>query len=219
MPSCHPPPNSSPPGLHRFYFPNLLYTTIHTFLSNMSGTPPATEVRPGWFLGGVGGRALERSWGATVDLTAEFPEPCADQTLHYLLLPCWDGVPPTPDQVLFFLPWWRGLGWGVHVRGSRSEGLPGPWRGTRDPPIKMRAFGALEVELSNASSRGSYLRGLDSAGPPQLEEAAQFCVRHQAEGDIMIHCAHGRGSWASLRPRLRACFMASVLGAVPSQPS
>ena len=32
-----------------------------------------------------------------IDLTAEFNEGCRAQTAEYLLLACWDGVPPSPE--------------------------------------------------------------------------------------------------------------------------
>uniref|UniRef100_A0A7S2W2M2 Tyrosine specific protein phosphatases domain-containing protein n=1 Tax=Rhizochromulina marina TaxID=1034831 RepID=A0A7S2W2M2_9STRA len=107
-----------------FIVPTYCYTVLHTWLGKSKGVPVATEIRKGWWLGGRGGRELGKRWAGTVDLTVEFPEPCADQSLYYLSLPCWDGVPPTAEQ---------------------------------------------------------------------LEEAAEFCAQHHPNGDIMIHCAHGRG--------------------------
>jgi len=42
-----------------------------------------------------------KRWGAIVDLTVEFEEACIDQCKPggYLLVRCWDGVPPTPDEL------------------------------------------------------------------------------------------------------------------------
>jgi len=108
-----------------FHGPTFLYTLIHTELGKRHGVPVATEVLPGWWLGGRYGAQLNKPhWAGTVDLTVEFPEQCKDTTDHYLNIRCWDGVPPTPAQ---------------------------------------------------------------------LEEAAQMCAMACKKGDIMIHCAHGRG--------------------------
>jgi len=105
-----------------FHLPTWLYTAVHSSVSH--GTPPASRVAPGWFIGGRYGDALKKKWAATIDLTAEFPERCIDATEFYLNLRCWDGQPPSPFQ---------------------------------------------------------------------LEEAALFAATHRDQGDIMVHCAHGRG--------------------------
>ena len=54
---------------------------------------------PGWWIGGKFGDRLKKKWAVTIDLTCEFPEACREVTGEYLLLPCWDGVPPTPAQI------------------------------------------------------------------------------------------------------------------------
>ena len=54
---------------------------------------------PGWWIGGRFGDRLKKKWAVTIDLTCEFPEACREVTGEYLLLPCWDGVPPTPAQI------------------------------------------------------------------------------------------------------------------------
>jgi protein-tyrosine phosphatase len=76
----------------------------------------------GWWIGGRYSHLLRKKWGGIVDLTVEFPEYC--KTQHYLCIPIWDGVPPTPDQ---------------------------------------------------------------------LEQAALFAVNSKKDGDVLFHCAHGRG--------------------------
>ena len=55
---------------------------------------------PGWWIGGKFGDRLKKKWAVTIDLTCEFPEACREVTGEYLLLPCWDGVPPTPAQIV-----------------------------------------------------------------------------------------------------------------------
>tara|TARA_B110001452_G_scaffold189981_1_gene160161 strand:- start:1286 stop:2011 length:726 start_codon:yes stop_codon:yes gene_type:complete len=107
-----------------FHLPTWLYTYLHTKHSVAHGTPVATEVVPGWWIGGRYGSQLKKKWAATIDLTTEFPESCMDTTTEYLLLPCWDGVPPTPAQI---------------------------------------------------------------------DQAAKLAARCSESGDVMVHCAHGRG--------------------------
>lgn len=108
-----------------FHIPTYFYTWLHTELGLRAGVPVATEVVKGWWLGGRYGNRLGKSqWAGTVDLTVEFPESCRDTSEGYLLIRCWDGVPPTPAQ---------------------------------------------------------------------LEEAAVFCAEASKRGDVMVHCAHGRG--------------------------
>jgi len=116
-----------------FHIPTIIYTHIHTRHSSMKvvgpdGTksrqpvPVASEVQPGWWVGGCYGHELGKEWGGIVDLTVEFPERMT--TKSYLSIPTWDGVPATPSQ---------------------------------------------------------------------LEEAAVFAVEAHKKGDVMVHCAHGRG--------------------------
>lgn len=109
-----------------FHLPTWLYTFVHTWHSERHGVPVASEVVPGWWLGGRYANRLRRSqpWAGTVDLTVEFDEGCRDSTAEYLLLACWDGTPPS------------------------AEGI---------------------------------------------ESAAVFCARCSSRGDVMVHCAHGRG--------------------------
>lgn len=119
--------------LFPFHLPTIMYTHIHTRHGSMKVTgedgkvtkqpvPVASEVQPGWWVGGCYGHELNKEWGGIVDLTVEFPERMS--TKNYLSIPTWDGVPATPAQ---------------------------------------------------------------------LEEAAIFAVEARKEGDIMVHCAHGRG--------------------------
>ena len=116
-----------------FHIPTLLYTHVHTRISKVkmpdkSGkvqykpVPVATEVQPGWWVGGCYGHELNKEWGGVVDLTVEFPESCVAR--HYLAAPTWDGVP---------------------------------------------------------------------LAPADLEHAATFAVEASKDGDVLVHCAHGRG--------------------------
>ena len=118
-----------------FHIPTLIYTHVHT----LTGTykvekdgkmvtqivPVASEVQPGWWVGGCYAHQLNKDWGGVIDLTVEFPESCINRTREYLSLPTWDGVPATPAQ---------------------------------------------------------------------LDHAATFAVKAlEKGGDILVHCAHGRG--------------------------
>eukprot|EP00967_Tisochrysis_lutea_P043107 scaffold52055_cov39-Tisochrysis_lutea.AAC.4 len=78
-----------------------LYTYMHTIQSERHGIPVASEVAPGWWIGGRYANWLpgNRQWAATIDLTCEFPESCLNSTTRYLLLRCWDGVPPRPEEI------------------------------------------------------------------------------------------------------------------------
>ena len=118
-----------------FHLPTLLYTHIHTRHSSMKVTKPsgettkvpvpvASEVRPGWWVGGWYANELNKEWAGVIDLTVEFPERCINSTKAYQSLPTWDGVPANPEQ---------------------------------------------------------------------LEQAATFAVEARKKGDVLIHCAHGRG--------------------------
>lgn len=82
-----------------FHMPTLLYTKLHSLHDKRRSVPVATEVEPGWWVGGRYGAELGLKWAATIDLTCEFPEGCAGSTERYLLLRCWDGVPPSPEQL------------------------------------------------------------------------------------------------------------------------
>lgn len=116
-----------------FHLPTILYTEIHTRTGKMKmkgedgkikkvSVPVASEVQPGWWVGGCYGHELGREWSGIIDLTVEFPELMKSNS--YLSFPTWDGVPATPAQ---------------------------------------------------------------------LEEAATFGVEARKKGDVMVHCAHGRG--------------------------
>jgi hypothetical protein len=62
-----------------------LYTYLHTLESERRGIPVATEVAPGWWVGGRYARWMpgRRQWAATIDLTCEFPEGCMDSTTRW----------------------------------------------------------------------------------------------------------------------------------------
>lgn len=120
-----------------FHLPTILYTHVHTRLSTHKimndktnhtehiVVPVASEVQPGWWVGGCYGHELNKDhWGGIIDLTVEFPEACRDRTRSYLSAPTWDGVP---------------------------------------------------------------------ASPADLEHAANFAVEARTHGDVLVHCAHGRG--------------------------
>ena len=61
--------------------------------------PVASEVQPGWWVGGCYSNQLNMKWAGVIDLTVEFPERCRNDTLRYLCLPTWDGVPASPEQL------------------------------------------------------------------------------------------------------------------------
>lgn len=106
-----------------FHLPTKLYTYVHTKFSS-SKVPVASEVQPGWWVGGCYSHELDKDWAGVIDLTVEFPESCINRTQEYLLAMSWDGVP---------------------------------------------------------------------AEPIRLEMAATFAVEARKKGDVLIHCAHGRG--------------------------
>lgn len=118
-----------------FHLPSILYTHIHTRMGTTTTKTPngqvqktvvpvASEVQPGWWIGGCYSHELNKQWAGIIDQTVEFPESCIGQTKEYYLLPTWDGVPATPEQ---------------------------------------------------------------------LEDAATFAVAARQNGDVLVHCAHGRG--------------------------
>lgn len=118
-----------------FHLPTMLYTYVHTKhgshkVKDSTGettslkVPVASEVQPGWWVGGCYSHELNKDWGGVIDLTVEFPESCINRTQGYLLVRSWDGVPPEPAR---------------------------------------------------------------------LEKAAKFAVESRKKGDVLIHCAHGRG--------------------------
>ena len=89
-----------------FHIPTIVYTHIHTKISTHTmkdystgnsekeSVPVATEVQPGWWVGGCYSNELKKKWAGIIDLTVEFPESCINHTEDYLLVSCWDGVPP-----------------------------------------------------------------------------------------------------------------------------
>ncbi|KAL9179808.1 hypothetical protein ACHAXT_007778 [Thalassiosira profunda] len=99
-----------------FHIPTLAYTYLHTKFGKMKPypkegdeapkkkvakvtVPVASEVQPGWWVGGCYAHKLNKKWAAVIDLTVEFPERCRNDTLQYLCLPTWDGVPASPAQL------------------------------------------------------------------------------------------------------------------------
>jgi hypothetical protein len=117
-----------------FHLPTMLYTMIHTNIGTQTiekdgkeieeVVPVASEVQPGWWIGGCHADRLDKDWAGVVDLTVEFPESTINRTRAYLSIPTWDGVP---------------------------------------------------------------------ASPRQIEDAANFAVAASHHGDVLVHCAHGRG--------------------------
>jgi len=84
-----------------FHLPTWLYTLVHTRM-HLSSVPVASEVHPGWWIGGRYADRLpgqRRTWACTIDLTVEFPEACFRESEQYLLVPCWDGTPPPPAAI------------------------------------------------------------------------------------------------------------------------
>lgn len=97
-----------------FHIPTYAYTYIHTKNGTMKPyskdakpneavakvpVPVASEVLPGWWVGGCYAYQLNKQWAGIIDLTVEFPEKCRSNTLRYLCLPTWDGVPCSPEQL------------------------------------------------------------------------------------------------------------------------
>ena len=97
-----------------FHIPTYAYTYIHTKFGKMkpyakdseskSSTkvakitvPVATEVQPGFWVGGCYSNQLNKKWAGVIDATVEFPERC--DTMNYLCLPTWDGVPCSPADL------------------------------------------------------------------------------------------------------------------------
>ena len=94
--------------LFPFHLPTMAYTYVHTRHGSMKvkgpdgkskreTVPVASEVQPGWWVGGCYGHELNKEWGGIIDLTVEFPERMSTQS--YLSIPTWDGVPATPAQL------------------------------------------------------------------------------------------------------------------------
>eukprot|EP00931_Biecheleriopsis_adriatica_P118001 TRINITY_DN93476_c0_g1_i1.p1 TRINITY_DN93476_c0_g1~~TRINITY_DN93476_c0_g1_i1.p1 ORF type:complete len:296 (-),score=41.49 TRINITY_DN93476_c0_g1_i1:26-889(-) len=122
-----------------FHGPTWLYTRFRHWADIHAKIPAATEVEPGWWIGGRYAAELGQHFAGTVDLTCEFPEGCISMTDRYLLCPCWDGVPPTAEL---------------------------------------------------------------------LDNAANFAVAARAHGDVLVHCAHGRGRSTTV---LCACLVKAGL--------
>ena len=102
--------------LFPFHIPTYAYTYVHTKYGTMKlhskapqtkpekkakkvTVPVASEVQPGWWVGGCYANQLDKQWAGVVDLTVEFPERCRSNTLRYICLPTWDGVPCSPEQL------------------------------------------------------------------------------------------------------------------------
>eukprot|EP00928_Gymnodinium_smaydae_P063166 TRINITY_DN46834_c0_g1_i1.p1 TRINITY_DN46834_c0_g1~~TRINITY_DN46834_c0_g1_i1.p1 ORF type:complete len:261 (+),score=58.35 TRINITY_DN46834_c0_g1_i1:113-895(+) len=83
-----------------FHFPTWAYTKVTGMKDKSLNIAVADEVAPGWWLGGRYAGALGKKWAGIVDLTCEFPEGCVGASSDaYLLLRCWDGVPPMVEQL------------------------------------------------------------------------------------------------------------------------
>jgi hypothetical protein len=84
-----------------FHVPTKLYTHLHTVHDHKKKdiVPVATEVQPGWWIGGCYGHRLDKDWAGVIDLTVEFPEKCINRTRAYFSTPTWDGVPAPIDQI------------------------------------------------------------------------------------------------------------------------
>jgi hypothetical protein len=83
-----------------FHVPTSIYTRLHKDHSVKAGIPVATEVVEGWWIGSKYGHDLKEMagrWAGVVDLTAEFNETI--ECANYLNIPCWDGVPPLPEEL------------------------------------------------------------------------------------------------------------------------
>lgn len=86
-----------------FIGPTWLYTALHTLLGKRYlSVPYATEVLDGWWLGGRYTDLLSnrpKRFSCVLDLTCELPERLRDDTDEYKLVACWDGSPPSPEQI------------------------------------------------------------------------------------------------------------------------
>lgn len=122
-----------------FHAPSFLYTSWQHATDKFRKIPAANEVEPGWWIGGRYAVELGKTWSGIVDLTCEFPEGCRTSTQEYLLIPCWDGVPPSPAL---------------------------------------------------------------------LDDAVNFALSAHAYGDVLVHCAHGRGRSTTV---LCACLVKAGL--------
>ena len=79
-----------------FFIPTYLYTALHAgYADKKHGVPVASEVDDAFWIGGRYAAQPKKKWALTIDLTVEFDEGCMDTSDEYLLLRCWDGVPPT----------------------------------------------------------------------------------------------------------------------------
>lgn len=81
-----------------FHIPTKIYTHIHTRM-HQEDVPVASEVLPGWWVGGCYGHELDKDWVGVIDLTVEFPESTFGRTKSYLSIPTWDGVPASAEQL------------------------------------------------------------------------------------------------------------------------
>jgi hypothetical protein len=82
-----------------FHLPTRLYTYLH-MQKDKGKVPVATQVLPGWWVGGCYAHELhDQNWAGVIDLTVEFPESTIHRTKSYLSLPTWDGVPASPAQL------------------------------------------------------------------------------------------------------------------------
>lgn len=86
----------------------LLFWSLHltsrsymrlTGLLYRRGELPASEVHPGWYVGGWRSYELPVRWAAVVDMTCEMPEYVVVDRRDYLCLPTWDGTSPSRLQI------------------------------------------------------------------------------------------------------------------------
>ena len=84
-----------------FHIPTRLYTYVHSLQDKKKKIPVASEVQPGWYVGGCYGHELSdnKQWAGVIDLTVEFPETTIHNTKAYLSIPTWDGIPASPEQL------------------------------------------------------------------------------------------------------------------------
>ena len=84
-----------------FHIPTRLYTYLHSLQDQQKHIPVASEVQPGWYVGGCYGHKLHHptKWAGVIDLTVEFPETTIHHTDTYLSIPTWDGIPASPEQL------------------------------------------------------------------------------------------------------------------------
>ena len=197
-----------------FHLPTWLYTDLHTRHSVSTGTPVATEVVPGWWIGGRFGDRLKKKWAVTIDLTCEFPEACREVTGPSALPPppCVSNLLPSACRLRLRLPARQPPVCPSHSALLRPTGClperPSPHqladcrRRRRVPPAPV--LGRCPAN-GRADRAGRAANPNPNPGPnpspnpgpiphpsphPNPEQAAQLAADGYQHGDVMVHRAH-----------------------------